>query len=181
VRREVCSCYIIGAFTACITLTNHLLERYSKELLLQVEFGHSFLRFPNVNGDTPPPDLSKYLEKDLSAILAACKSKGLLSKEVWKTLDQYRDIFRNGFGHYDPAKILRDMSYTATTQLDADTSPVTKQIQFKDSSFAALAIDAFAEAMAWTYLAAVENFIRSTIKHFFNPEIDPNFPVIPLI
>jgi len=56
-RMEACHCYVIGATTACVTLTNHLLERYCKELLIQVEFGPGFMRLNFQYDGTPPPDL----------------------------------------------------------------------------------------------------------------------------
>src|SRR5581483_4185951 len=57
-RREACNCYVIGASTACVTLTSHLLERYCKELLIQVDFGPPFMRINFQHDGTPPPDLS---------------------------------------------------------------------------------------------------------------------------
>jgi hypothetical protein len=179
IRMEICSCYIIGAYTACITLTNHLLEKYCKELLIIVDFGASFLRIPDFDG-TPLPDLSIHLNKDLSDSLRACKTKGLLSKADWKQLDKYRDIFRNGFGHYTPAKILQDRTLTVG-QLPNNDKPET-DIEYKlhETPFAGAAIAVFAAQNAWPYLATVENFIRSTIRYFHNPRIDPGLPTLPL-
>lgn len=178
-RLEICSCYVIGAFTSCITLTSHLLERYCKELLITVEFGKSFLRFIAAKTGAPP-DLAKYLGKDLSATLSACKTKGLLSKQDWKALDKYRDILRNGFGHYDPAKILQGQSITYSTIRVDNNGTEEKEIRIQDTSLAHYAVDVVAEANAWPYLVTVENFIRSTIRHFYNPDINPDLTLIPL-
>jgi hypothetical protein len=178
-RREICNCYVIGAYSACITLTNHLLERYCKELLLTVEFGNPFLRAGSSSNKTAPPDLSQYLNKDLSATLSACKTKGLLSKQDWKIFDKYKEIFRNGFSHYDPPKILQGGTYGfSLLGVDGATTEV-KGIKIQDGSMAALAINMFAERNAWPYLATVENFMRSTIRYFHNPKIDPGLPTVP--
>lgn len=178
-RMEVCNCYVIGATTACVTLTSHLLERYCKELLIHVDFGPQFMRINFQHDGTLPPDLSVYLNKDLSQTLAACKSKGLLPKETWKILDRYRDIFRNGFGHYDPALILKGLTYkVSTVQMPGDPK-VEKEFNLHDIPHVGLAIEVFAEKNAWPYFVTVENFIRSTIRYFHNPDIDPGFQAVP--
>jgi len=110
-RMEICSCYVIAAYTACITLTNHLLERYCKELLTVFDFGDVLWQNVFLTDGTPKPDLSRYINKDLSTTLKACKTKGLLSKEDWKLFDKYKEIFRNGFSHYDPSKILQEATF----------------------------------------------------------------------
>ncbi len=177
-RRDICNCYVIGATTACITLTNHLLERYCKELLIQVEFGPPFMRINFEVDTTSPPDLSVYLNKDLSQTLAACKSQGLLSKETWKTLDKYRVIFRNGFGHYDPTLILKGLTYKVSTIKMPGEPMEEKEFNLHDVPHVALVVEVFAKKNAWKYLVTVENFIRSTIKYFHNPNIDPGFSVV---
>lgn len=177
-RIEACRCYVIGATTACVTLTNHLLERYCKELLIQVDFGNPFMRSNFQLDGTPPPDMSIYLSKDLSQTLAACKSKGLLSKENWKKLDKYRDIFRNGFAHYDPAQILKGLTYKISMIRIPDDPIEEREFNLHEAPHVGLAVEAFAEENAWPYLVTVENFIRSTIRYFHNPNIDPGFPVV---
>jgi hypothetical protein len=177
-RMEACSCYIIEASTACITLTSHLLERYCKELLIQVDFGPSFLRMNFQLDDSPPPDLSVYLNKELSSTLRACKAKGFLSKETWKQLDKYKDIFRNGFSHYDPAQILKGLTYKFSTQKSPGEPLKEREFNLHDIPNVGLAIEAFAEKNAWPYLVTVENFIRSTIQYFHNPNIDPGWRLV---
>ncbi|MFT3823637.1 MAG: hypothetical protein QM731_06935 [Chitinophagaceae bacterium] len=177
-RKEACDCYVIGANTACITLTSHLLERYCKELLIQVDFGPSFMRLNFQFDGTSPSDLSVYLNKDLSQTLAACKSKSLLSKEMWKVLDNYREIFRNGFSHYDPARILKGLTYKVSITNNPDEPIEEREFKLHDIPNVAFAVEVFAEKNAWKYLVTVENFIRSTIRYFHNPDIDPGLPVV---
>lgn len=98
-RNEIGRCYVIASYQACITLTNHLLERYCKILLVYTETG--FRTIDDV------PDLEtgfdkankKYMDKKLSETLNACRSKGLISKDDKKLFDKYREIFRNGYSH----------------------------------------------------------------------------------
>jgi hypothetical protein len=178
-RIESCNCYVMGATTACITLTNHLLERYCKELLIQVEFGPSFIRTSFQLDDSPPPDLSVYLNKDLSRTLAALKSKNLLSKETWKMLNKYRDIFRNGFAHYDPALILKGLTYKISVMKMPGEPIEEEELNLHQIPHVGLTVEAFAEKNAWLYMVTVENFIRSTIRYFHNPGTDPGFSMIP--
>ena len=177
-RMEACNCYIIGATTACVTLTSHLLERYCKELLIQVDFGPPFMRLDFQHDGSPPPELSVYLTKDLSQTLAACKSKGLLSKETWKILDKYRDIFRNGFSHYDPSLILKGLTYKVRTLMNPGEPMEEKEFNLHDTPHVGLAIEVFAEKNAWPYMVTVENFMRTTIRYFHNPDKDPGLPVV---
>lgn len=177
-RKEACNCYVIGATTACVTLTSHLLELYCKELLIQVDFGPSFMRLNFEVDGTSPPDLSVYFNKDLSQTLAACKSKGLLSKKMWKTLDKCRDTFRNGFGHYDPSVILKGLTYKVSITENPGEPKKEREFELHHVSNVGLAVEIFAEKNAWQYLVTVENFIRSTIRYFYNPDIDPGLPLV---
>lgn len=177
-RNEACNCYVIGATTACITVTSHLLERYCKELLIQVDFGPSFMRLNFELDGTSPTDLSVYLNRDLSQTLSACKSKGLLSKEMWKLLDNYREIFRNGFSHYDPARILKGLTYKVSITNNPDEPMQERKYKLHDIPHVGLVVDVFAEQNAWKYLVTVENFIRSTIRYFHNPDLDFGLPVV---
>lgn len=178
-RIEVCNCYVIGATTACVTLTSHLLERYCKELLIQLDFGPSFMRLNFELDGTPAPDLSVYLNKDLSQTLASCKAKGVISKELWKLLDKYRVVFRNGFAHYDPALILKGLTYKVSMIKILGGPMEEREFKLHNSPLVGMAVEIFAEKHAWSYLVTVENFIRSTIRYFHNADIDPEFPVIP--
>jgi hypothetical protein len=144
-RMEACNCYVIGATIACVTLTSHLLERYCKELLIQVDFGPPLLRINFQLDGTPPPDMSVYLNKDLSQTLASCKSKGLLSKETWKILDKYRDIFRNGFAHYDPALILKGLTYKVSIIKMPGEPMEEREFNLHNTPHVGLAVEVFAE------------------------------------
>lgn len=177
-RMEICSCFVTGAYTACITLTNHLLERYCKELLLVYDHGNEFMRLDKMRNGLPIESFSYYMKKDLSATLRACKHKELLSKDEWKTFDKYRDVFRNGYGHYDPPKILQGATYTVSNiNLDGKLGE-DKKVKIEEMPHVGIAIDDFARRNAWRYFVLVENFIRSTIRHFHNPNHDPGFPKV---
>lgn len=177
-RMEICSCFVIGTYTACVTLTNHLLERYCKELLFVYDHGNQFMRMHKRDNNLPVETLSYYLGKDLSAILRACKSKGLLSKDDWKIFDKYREVFRNGYSHYDPPKILRGETFTVTDIKVNGKLGAPEKRKIEEMPNVGIAIDDFARRNGWNYFVAVENFIRITIKYFHNPNHDPNLPVI---
>jgi hypothetical protein len=180
-RMEICSCFVIGAYTACITLTNHLLERYCKELLLVHDHGNEFMRSYKMENNLPVESLSAYLKKDLSTILRACKSKGLLSKDEWKILDKYRDIFRNGYSHYDPPKILQGATFTVSTIGLNGELGANENVKIEEMPHVGISIDDFARWNAWEYFIRVENFIRSTIRYFHNPDHDPGVPKVPYL
>lgn len=177
-RMEACSCFVIGAYTALVTLTNHLLERYCKELLLVYDHGNEFMRMYKREENIPIESSSYYLKKDLSSVLKSCKSKGLLSKEQWKVFDIYREVFRNGYSHYDPSKILQGATYTVTELNVNGVLSEPKEIKFEDSPHVGLAIDDFARKNGWNYFVSVENFMRDTVKYFHNPNHDPKLPKV---
>jgi hypothetical protein len=178
-RMEICSCFLIGAYTACITLTNNLLERYCKELLLVYDHGNTYMRMYKKENNLPVESLSSYQKKDLSATLRTCKSRGLLSKDEWKILDKYRDIFRNGYSHYDPMKILQGAAYgVSMIGLNGELAEEQK-MKIEEMPHVGIAIDYFAQRNAWEYFVRVENFIRYTIKYFHNPNHDPGLPKVP--
>lgn len=105
-RKEIGRCFVAGSYQACITLTNHLLERYCKILLVYTETG--FKTIDDVDDLETGFDSAneKFMDKTLSQTLNACRTKGLISKENKKIFDEYKEIFRNGYSHADPKKIL---------------------------------------------------------------------------
>lgn len=104
IREEICKCLIVGCNQAAITLTNHLLEKSLKIFLFHVE--------PSSQNYTNTEEIERHFKKinrihggkDLSDTINNCCSKGLITKEQKNILHNYRDQFRNAFGHAEPNK-----------------------------------------------------------------------------
>ncbi|RZJ98856.1 MAG: hypothetical protein EOO46_23770 [Flavobacterium sp.] len=170
-RREIGRCFVINAYHACITLTNHLLERYCKILLISFESGFkTIVELESLESIFEAAN-KKYLKADLNETLNACRTLGLITKEERKEFDVYRETFRNGFGHADPTKILGDSK--GGFMLGSFNG--NKESEFQELTYSkvpllhGLAVESFSKVNALPYFIAVENLIRKTI-HKIQPD-----------
>ena len=73
IRDEIGKSYINGSDHACILLTNMLLERYCKEILIYKMSGFTFIKdLTNIESDFAPA-LKKYKSLSLEQTLKECK------------------------------------------------------------------------------------------------------------
>lgn len=171
IRKEIGRCFVISAYHACITLTNLLLERYCKMLLISFESDFKTMTELKSLESTFEEANKKYLQADLNQTLNACRKHGLITKEERKEFDVYRETFRNGYGHADPTKILGD----SKGGFILGSFNGTKENEFQEVTYSkvplfhGLAVESFSKANALPYFIAVENLIRKTIN-----KIQPN-------
>lgn len=180
VRNEIGKCYVIGAYQACITLTNHLLERYCKLVLIAKNSDNfSFTDLETIE-DRFAPTMKEYMSQNLSFTLNACKSQGIIDKALYKNLDFYRKVFRNGFGHAEAKKILRGAKGKfAIGHISGPSKLEMKELTFEKIPFLhGIAIEMMAKENAWPYFVVVENFIRSTIRHYIKDQFDFNIEMV---
>ena len=104
IRHEICDCILVGSTQAAVTLTNHLLEKALKALLMHSE--------PSNQNYTDAAEIEAHFENlnnqyggmVLQKTIDACANKGLIKEEQATTLHDFRNKFRNAFGHADPKK-----------------------------------------------------------------------------
>lgn len=104
IRIEICDCILVSASQAAVTLTNHLLEKSLKALLMHNEptdqnytdGAQIEAHFENLN--------NQYGGMILQNTINACLAKGLITTEQVTNLHEFRKKFRNAFGHADPNK-----------------------------------------------------------------------------
>ena len=165
-RKEIGRCFVTNAYHACITLTNHLLERYCKILLISFESGFKTIADLKSLESIFEAANEKYLQADLNQTLNACRRHGLITKEERKEFDGYRETFRNGYGHADPKKTLGDSkggfmlgSFNGNKESEFQELTYSKVLLLQG-----LAVESFSKANALPYFIAVENLIRKTIN-----------------
>jgi hypothetical protein len=182
-RNEIGRCYVLQAHQACITLTNHLLERYCKILVVYFETGFKTIDDLDSIEEGFEVANKKYMRKDLSSILNVCKKLKLISKDDWKLFDKYREIFRNGYSHADPQKILGNTkgSFLFGSFNDSKKSEL-KELTFSKIPFLqGVAIEAHSQNNALPYFIAVENLIRKTIHNIQPDEYKIDYQLIKLV
>lgn len=182
-RNEIGRCFVTASYQACITLTNHLLERYCKILLVYTET--EFKTIDNV------PDLEtgfdkanqKYMDKMFSETLKACRSKGLISKDDKKLFDKYREIFRNGYSHADPNKILGNAKGGFFFgSFDGKTKSEFKELTYsKIPMFQGLAIETHSKNNALPYFIEVENLIRKSIHNIQPDDFKTKYELVRIV
>jgi hypothetical protein len=182
-RKEIGRCYVIAAYQACITLTNHLLERYCKILLIHIK--SDFKTIKNLKSLESQFDLANkaYLDADLNSTLNACRNLNLISKEERKDLDKYRDVFRNGFSHANPEKILGDKkgAFVMGSFISGKISETQELTLSKIPFLQGIAIEEFSKVNALQYYIVVENLIRKTVNNI-NAEVNQvNYKLLELV
>lgn len=100
IRHEVCICLTLEQNQAAITLTNHLIEKYLKYLLIHNEQVKDVVDL-NAIIEHYKTQVEAFGGKDLSVIINKCRNVGLLSKEQAKLLHEIREKVRNPFSHAD--------------------------------------------------------------------------------
>lgn len=105
IRQEICNCILIDSSQAAVTLTNHLLEKSLKTVLMHNE--------PSNQNYSDAAEIEQHFENmnnqfgsiDLHKTITACHEKNLINDEQAQKLHEFREKFRNAFGHADPKKI----------------------------------------------------------------------------
>jgi hypothetical protein len=166
-RKEIARCYVIAAYQACITLTNHLLERYCKIILIYVKSNFKTIDNSKSLESQFEEGNKAYLKKELYTTLNALRTLNLISKEERKELEVYREVYRNGFSHANPEQILGDKKVTHIMG-SLYTGEIGKVEESKLSKIPFLqgdAVENFAKVNALKYFIVVENLIRKTINN----------------
>jgi|AntDeeMinimDraft_5_1070356.scaffolds.fasta_scaffold02499_6 hypothetical protein len=161
--KEATNCLIIEAFTACITLTNHILERTLKLALIQNELGLLPIEMKNWNQFKSTYD--NYSSESMGKILNICKNdKKIINKAEYDELDQYKKKFRDGFSHFTPKKILKNEKSLRFAFHNSITKPPKVQelsLRKIPTNFQSLLVDEFSKKNAKGYL----EFVLKVIRH----------------
>lgn len=104
---EVISCLVMKANTASITTTNLILERLLKLALITDMVGLNYMKVQEWN-DAYAKAHSKFASKDLGDTIPMCRKRGLITLEEEVELNEFREMIRNGFSHFDVDQILKD-------------------------------------------------------------------------
>jgi hypothetical protein len=166
VIREINYCIILDLWQASITLTNHLLEKYLKLILIFNEDGKKQIIDAATINLLYGQATKKYNNKDLNDTINMACSKGMITKEEKKTLHEYRDRFRNGFSHSDMDKMFKDAkvpfvlgNFKNPDKIESGEANLS-EVPFLQG----IAQEQFAERYALTYYRYVYKMIREKIK-----------------
>ena len=167
VHQEICYCLLLDLTQASITLTNHLLEKHLKLLLIYNEKGQgrqaqNLKEMYELYGEAS----AKYGSQDLSNTINLCCSRALITKEDKKHLHKYRKIFRNGFSHADMEKIFGNAkiplamgSFTDPTKIETGELRVAEIPLLQG-----VAQKQMADTNAFDYFLHVHQIIKSSLN-----------------
>ena len=175
-RHEISLCLLFGLSQAAITLTNHFLETLLKYVLiyhysLLNEKKHSQVRGRAVDAleEFTAEGLRLYGTNDLGKNINAACSQGLLTKPEKEQLHEFREAFRNAYGHADKEKTFGDASVPvqAITVEDGsilgDQSKVQSVVRFPIIQGLVQAMQA--ERHAFPYFSYVDNLAREILNN----------------
>ncbi len=172
VRGEICHCIMFGFYQAAITLTNHLFEK-SMRLFLLVDFSKK----EDNNTDSEESGIIKKIisafrpshlqlkDKDLSYLINKSCSEGIITKEQKKVLHEFRDKFRNAYGHADADKTFGSSTISVSgMKLDGNNNIVSDPPQVNLIAqllpIQGLLQVKFAEMEAIPYFKSLDEIIR---------------------
>jgi hypothetical protein len=164
--REIRFCLILDLFQASITLTNNLLEKYLKLILIYNEHGKKQIKDASTINDLYGPATKKYNNKDLSDTINMACTKGFITKEEKKSLHEFRDRFRNAFGHSDMDKMFKDtkIPFVLGKLSDINKSEIGEARLSEVPFLQGIAQEGFAERYALEYFNFVDNMIKNKIE-----------------
>lgn len=125
-REEISKCIVFGLFQASITLTNHLLEVMLKDFLIFNYCGTSNLTSSNVVKFREA--INKFDNLDLDDTINRSCTAAIITKDEKKQLKDYKDIYRNAYGHAEKKRLfgndsikLANFSFDNSTLIEAFT------------------------------------------------------------
>lgn len=104
---EAISCLIMNSNTACITITNLILERLLKLALITDMVGLNNMKVQEWN-EAYAKAHAKFASKVMGETIPMCRKRGLVTLEEEVELNEYREMIRNGFSHFDVDQILKE-------------------------------------------------------------------------
>lgn len=130
--REIISCLIMGAYSASITLTNHVLERLLKLALIIDTVGLERIRVDDWN--SVYSEVDSINSENLYNTINMCKKCNLICEEEKEQLHYLRESIRNGFSHSDPKQIFKNDVDTKTFVFNAPNPENNKSIELNFKS-----------------------------------------------
>jgi hypothetical protein len=116
-RHEISLCIMLGLSQAAITLTNHLLESLLKYALIITHGNNKKQKEEDIKGRIISSFIEKYKEgtqiygdANLDKTINSACTVGLITKDQKKQLHQFRERFRNAYGHSDKKKTFGNSS-----------------------------------------------------------------------
>lgn len=189
IRHEICLDILFGLYQSALTLTNHLLESFLKIALIYKDYFDDFDKRKTTEkevdidnmvkqlADELKPYNEKYNGKDLSYTINRACTTGLISKEEKQQLHEFRERFRNPYGHADRKKQYGGITTPVQGGTIKDDELVfgsaTEIEVFGLPFFQGIAQWHHAEAYSFPYFEYLDNLIRKTLKKIF-PGIDKN-------
>ena len=182
-RHEICLSIMFGMCQAAITLTNHLLESLLKYALI-IKKGNEFQQTEDeIKGRGIASLEEKYAEGirlyggvNLHDSINHAHQEHLISEEQRQQLHQFREIFRNAYGHADKKKIFGTSTMPVTAMRLEDDKLV--QDESKDAEIASLLIGQglaqaqIAQYNAPPYFLYLDSLVREINAKLFGPHPD---------
>ena len=179
-RNEIVKCFEIAAYHACITVTNLLLERYCKLILIYKATGFKTIQNLKDLENGFKPANKKYSSMTLGETLLECKKESIITDDAYKYFSDFKSRFRDGFSHADSKQILRGQrGKFAFGKLDGSEPIELKEMVIQNvPPLHGIAVQLFAESNAFGYFISVENLIRSTLRTYINDTFEIDLKVI---
>lgn len=179
-RNEIAACANISAYHACITITNLLLERYCKLVLIYKSTGFKTIQNLKDIEQEFRPGMKKYNSMSLGETLTECKNENVINEKTYLILNEFKLRCRDGFSHADTANILRGQKgHFALGKFDGNEPLETKQLVIQNvPPLHGIAVLEFAKLNAFGYFISVENFIRSTLRTYITDTFEIDFKMI---
>ena len=169
IRHEICLCLLYSLNQASITLTNHLLEKFLKLALVYKDAGKIGATNLYETSEIFEKVINKYNDNDLQKTINQCCTKGIITKEDKKILNQIREKYRNAYSHADIEKTFGEG--TIPLAQGNFSNPEKIEIgEFKIKNFPmiqGIIQKKIADDIAYDYFIFVDELIRKSIDKIF--------------
>jgi hypothetical protein len=116
IKYQICNCIVMGFYVASITLTNHLLEKFLKTILVinDSKNNEENLKTPFDLIDRYREGNKKYDNKHLYDNIVSAYNEKLIDEGQKIVLLKMKDFFRNPYGHSEKKTMYRENSTEVT-------------------------------------------------------------------
>lgn len=171
-RGEISKCLICDLCQASIALTNHLMEKFLKIIVIDADVKQRIKEKVDLNQDVDifsiyKPSLDKYDGCDLYKTLNEAKERSLLTENQYGRLIDLKNEFRNPYSHAQISKISKDQTVdVAVVNVDSvnNASDIRRVSVVDIPIIQGIAQSIQSKVDAYKYFQILDSIIREVLK-----------------
>lgn len=175
IRDEICRCIVFGLNQAAITLTNNLLEKGLKALLINDELRKLIpqgMSHENIESAFKKP-IEDFSGKSMEQTINACATRNIITKTQKMQLKEFKNKIRDSFSHGVIERIVGERTVPLAIGTLSNPTDI-KHFELKINSLPfieGIVQVEISNQLAIPYFKSVDNVIRAGIHKIYGDEI----------